>query len=266
MNAAPQRCLQLDVGNSGAKWRLLEGTELLARGVLVDGDTDSRATLLASTDDLQHISVASVASDQYNAELSALLQERWGVEPWFARTSGRCGELRNSYAEPQRMGVDRWLAMLGARARCKERLCVVDVGSALTIDLVDAAGQHEGGYIIPGAELMERALFRDTERVRYDAGSDGSLTPGNSTAEAVQHGITLALTGAVRMALEEAGKSGAPPVLFVCGGGRAVILGQTVERTGEHVADGSTSETHECPDLVFEGLEIAWGQALLNPP
>ena len=76
-------------------------------------------------------------------------------------------------------------------------LCVIDAGSALTIDIVSAAGQHEGGYIIPGAALMERALLLDTDRVRFDEEVGYALAPGTSTAEAVRHGIALAQAGAV---------------------------------------------------------------------
>jgi type III pantothenate kinase len=148
------------------------------------------------------------------------------------------------------MGVDRWLAMLGARRRTGERLCVVDAGSALTIDLVDASGQHEGGYIIPGPALMERALLLDTDRVRFDEDTGYALTPGVSTAEAVRHGIALAQAGAVALALEQAG--GDAPELFFCGGGARELM-RLLERAGTFA-----------PDLVFEGLEVM--AAGINPP
>ena len=142
-------CLQLDVGNSSAKWRLVDGGEILARGRYVPGDNASRDSLLDCTTVLERILVSSVAADDAEQTLEQLLLERWAVQPWFARTPARTGDLVNSYADPARMGVDRWLAMLGARRRFSGRLCVIDAGSALTIDLVSATGLHEGGYIIP---------------------------------------------------------------------------------------------------------------------
>jgi type III pantothenate kinase len=236
------RCLQLDVGNSGAKWRLLRSGSVAARGNCIHGSTAGRDELLACTDNLEQIWIASVASPQLEAELIELLAARWDVTPWLPRSAARSGELRNSYRDPARMGVDRWLAMLAARHSCEDRFCVVDAGSALTIDLVGADGQHEGGYIIPGVSLMERALLLDTGQVRFDEAVDYQLAPGRSTAEAVRHGIALAQAGALTLALEQAGPG--LTRMFYCGGGGEQLMA-LAGRGGDF-----------CPDLVFEGLTL----------
>lgn len=244
MSGASVSCLQLDVGNSGAKWRLLVDDAVQARGRYAVSDPASAAPLLGCTEALDCIWVASVASAEQDQALAAMLTERWGVAPRFVTTPARTGDLVNSYREPQRMGVDRWLAMLGARARCSERLCVVDVGSAVTIDVVAADGHHEGGYIIPGAELMERALLRDTQRVRFDRQAPPDLAPGTDTAQAVQHGIALALCGAVELAVNHAAAAGEQPRFFLTGGGADAASGLL------------RIEFDLVPDLVFEGLSI----------
>lgn len=233
-------CLQLDVGNSAAKWRLINNGEIIARGAYLHGDESSQRLLLSCADTVDHIWISSVASPVAEGELSELLQGRWGAVPWFARTQARTGSLSNSYEDPDRMGIDRWLAMLGAREREQGRLCVIDAGSALTIDIVSAGGQHEGGYIIPGPALMERALLLDTDRVRFAEEAGCALTPGTSTAEAVRHGIALAQAGAVTLALEQAGSE--PLALLFCGGAGEALM-QLVKRPGQWA-----------PDLVFEGL------------
>ncbi|MEQ8802655.1 MAG: type III pantothenate kinase, partial [Haliea sp.] len=130
---------------------------------------------------------------------------------------------------------------LGAWHRQTARLGVVDAGSALTIDLVGADGRHQGGYIIPGPSLMERALLLDTDRVRFAEEAVYDLAPGTSTAEAVRHGIALAQAAAVRVAMEQAGEP--RPTLYLCGGG-AETLQRLLGGAGEWI-----------PDLVFEGLE-----------
>jgi type III pantothenate kinase len=234
-------CLQLDVGNSGVKWRLVRRDQISVRGSYQRGDESAQQVLLECTDTLDHIWIASVAAPATEAELSALLQEQWGIAPWFARTQARTGSLRNSYEDPGRMGVDRWLAMLGAREREKGKLCVIDAGSALTIDIVSAAGQHEGGYIIPGAALMERALLLDTDRVRFAEEVGYDLAPGTSTAAAVRHGTMLAQAGAVSLAIEKAGSE--PMALLYCGGAGETLM-KLVDRGGQWL-----------PDLVFEGLD-----------
>jgi type III pantothenate kinase len=235
-------CLQLDVGNSSAKWRLVRDSAIIDRGSYRRDDDKARNLLFDCTDTLDHIWVASVAAPAVEVDLAALLQQKWCVTPWFARTQARTGGLCNSYAEPGRMGVDRWLVMLGARSRTTGRVCVVDAGSALTIDIVSGAGQHEGGYIIPGAALMERALLLDTDRVRFEEAAAYIRRPGTSTAEAVRHGIALAQAGAVTLALDQAGSE--PLALLYCGGAGQQLM-QLVDRGGQWL-----------PDLVFEGLEV----------
>lgn len=233
-------CLQLDVGNSSAKWRLLRGEAVVARGRYASGDRGARQALLESTQTLDCIWISSVASAEAEDELSRLLVARWGVQPWFARTPARSGELVNSYADPSRMGVDRWLAMLGAWRRQPGRLCVVDAGSALTIDLVAPDGGHEGGYIIPGPALMERALLLDTDRVRFAEDVDYRLSPGTSTAEAVRHGIAVAQAGALALVLRRSAVKASE--LVFCGGGGELLMA-LADSGGKYV-----------PDLVFEGL------------
>lgn len=196
------RCLQLDIGNSAAKWRMLVGDEIRARGRYLPQDESSIAALLDCDPAPEQIWVASVAAPAAEAALSERLRQRWQVSPWFARSMTLAGGLRNSYANPSRLGVDRWLAMLAGWERAQGAVCVVDAGSALTIDLVAADGEHEGGYIIPGMALMERALLLDTDRVRFAEDADYRLTPGRSTAEAVRHGIALAQAGALARVLD----------------------------------------------------------------
>ena len=239
-------CLQLDVGNSSIKWRLLEGAEVRDRGQCAHDDAAAKHALLERINADAQVWVASVAGPDFERELDALFARHRGVKPWFARTTSTAGGLANSYQQPERMGVDRWLAMLAARARAGGRLCVVDAGSALTIDLVAASGQHEGGYIIPGPALMERALLLDTDRVRFDEDVSYSLTPGRSTAEAVRHGIALAQVGAVIAALDIV--EGETPQLLFCGGAGETLM-HLLDRGGIYA-----------PDLVFEGLAVLAGE------
>lgn len=238
-------CLQMDVGNSSAKWRLVNDGCVVARGKYSADDDRSRQLLLACTDQPGQIWISSVAAPEAESALAAMLLDMWGVEPWFARTRARSGSLLNSYEDASRMGVDRWLVMLAARQRGAERFCVIDAGSALTIDLVDASGQHEGGYIIPGPALMERALLLDTDRVRFEEQVGYGLSPGSSTAEAVRHGIALAQAGAVALAIDRVAM--APLSLFFCGGGGELLM-DLLDRGGNYE-----------PDLVFEGLEVMAG-------
>jgi type III pantothenate kinase len=230
--------LLLDIGNSATKWICID-----ASGGLREGRVDTHALVEQLRDHLAEatVLVSSVAAldtqESLTIALAALCKD-----VWFARSRAYLDGLVNSYEDAERMGVDRWLAMLAARRRVSGRACVVDAGSALTIDLVSADGQHEGGYIIPGTALMERALFADTGRVRDSAPTNTSVAPGQSTAEAVSHGLLLAQAGAVRLAMLLAEAQGERPQLLLCGGGApalAAVLHLPCEET---------------PNLVFEGL------------
>jgi type III pantothenate kinase len=239
--------LQLDIGNSRAKWRLCQDGQVLERGV------EQRAQLLARLAGIDHgrrpaaVWVASVAGEADEARLQQELEELWGITAWFARPAESACGLRNSYEEPRRMGVDRWLAMLAAWRDAESAVCVVDAGSALTIDFVSAGGQHLGGYILPGLDSMERALLSDTDRVRFADAARDQLVPGKSTEEAVYNGLFLSQAGAVCLALQ---LSGGDYSLYYSGGNGRVLC--------ERLDLGGTVE----PELVLDGLELLAAEEL----
>ena len=101
--------------------------------------------------------VASVASASLTGAVIAQLRERFG-QVRIARTRAECAGVRVGYAQPQRFGVDRFLALLGARG--SGNVLVAGVGTALTIDLMDADGQHLGGRIAASPTTMRQALHQ----------------------------------------------------------------------------------------------------------
>lgn len=243
MSAVP--LLLLDVGNSSVKWQLRQGENRIAgRSSLSEIIVDIESRLRRGLRDVL-ILVSSVASDDAEQLLQGEFKAR-GASAWFAVSRAELGGLKNSYAEPERMGVDRWLAMLGVRSNCEDRVCVIDAGSALTIDFLDAGGAHEGGFIIPGTGLMERALLLDTDRVRFERGPSSSLAPGKSTLEAVNHGLLLAQCGAIELAVRNALRTGPLLKAYFTGGDAARLL--DVLRLPEPV------KAAYCADLVFDGL------------
>ena len=238
----PSSILQLDLGNTQGKWRLLTDDAIDARGVFTLDALPAFAAELSGLSAIEHCWVSSVAGSKANDLLGECLQDALDITPHFAVAAARFGDLVNSYPDPSRMGVDRWLAMIAARERTQQRCCVVDAGSAMTIDWIAENGDHEGGYIIPGAGLMERALLLDTDRVRFQEAAEYRLSPGMETAEAVRHGIALALAGAVQLSLDRQDFDASSCKLLYTGGA-GLLLADLVGRGGEI-----------CGDLVFEGL------------
>jgi len=102
--------------------------------------------------------VCSVNSDTNNRRLRAALQSL-GIEVFFAQSSARFGQLLNAYSQPDKMGVDRWLAMIAAFQLSQAgSFAVLDLGSAITLDIVNAKAQHMGGHIVPGAAQLVQTL------------------------------------------------------------------------------------------------------------
>ena len=230
--------LQIDLGNSAMKWRFCEEASIMDRGSLPVSDGLVIPELPEAPADVW---IASVAGPAANEALTELVSRAWQLSPWFAEsTSSACG-LTNSYREPERMGVDRWLAMIAAWARLRSAVCVVDAGSALTIDFLDDGGLHRGGYILPGIAMMERSLLGETARVRFGEAPRDSMSPGTSTEAAVFNGLQLGQVGAIDTALRRCGEDCA--VVFTGGNGHTAM--QLLGCGGEYVED-----------LVLDGLAL----------
>lgn len=235
--------LQIDAGNSSAKWRLMKDGEVAGRGRLALDADETPEALARAVRSASEIWLASVLDDAREAALEERLDRLNPIPQRRARSERHCSGVTNSYDDPARMGVDRWLALLAAHRRIDGRVCVVDAGTALTIDLLAADGRHEGGYIIAGRDLLEQALLSGTGRVRDADRLLWSLEPGRDTGAAVSSGAALALAGAVREALRQAGSP--RPALVFCGG------------AGEQLQQLLELEGSAVPDLVFEGLELS---------
>jgi type III pantothenate kinase len=114
--------------------------------------------------------------------------------------------VRNGYDEYERLGLDRWLAVVGAYQLEQGACVVLDLGTAVTSDFVTRDGEHLGGYICPGLPLMRNQLRTHTRRIRYDDAAAElamrSIRPGRSTVEAVERGCALMLRGFVLTQVE----------------------------------------------------------------
>lgn len=207
--------LELDAGNSRIKWRMLTG----------DGPTGQRGVLEHEQElecRLRHLErpcrvrVANVRGQEFADTLTRLLRQHWDMVPEFASVATRQAGVRNAYRDPLTLGVDRWVAILAAYHRCTSACCVVDCGSAITVDWVDKEGLHQGGYIVPGLELMQRALSRGTQLNPAQMETPGCRDPGRSTEEAVGRGIPAMVAGWLNGLAEQPPVS--RPALYLTGG------------------------------------------------
>lgn len=243
--------LELDCGNSFIKWRVIVRND---GAIFAGGTVDSDLALLATLEALnglalRHCRLVSVRSDDETARVIQLLADRFAIVPVCATPAQSLIGVQNGYDEYQRLGLDRWLALVGGYHLAQGNCVVIDSGTAVTSDLVAADGRHLGGFICPGLALMRNQLRTHTRRIRYDDHAAEvaleSLQPGRSTVEAVERGCTLMLQGFALTQLELA-KSywGDRFTVFLAGG--------DAERVHEVMPGAQV-----VPDLVFIGLAIA---------
>lgn len=242
----------MDLGNTRIKWVMadsdnVEGqTQALAWNGDVATDLD-RA--LAACPQPQGIWAASVVDAAREAAVEKTVQTRFDLPVTWVRTPAEACGVRNAYAQPGSLGVDRFLGMVAAHAECRDPCVLISCGTALVLDALQAGGRHLGGLIAPGPGLMQQAVLGATAQVRPQ--SPGQLTDvAASTADAVVSGswqacAALADRFIARMA-EQLG--GAPQVLL--GGGDAQVL----EPLLEHAVTAY-------PDAVLRGLAV-WADAM----
>lgn len=241
--------LEIDQGNTRAKWRILDGDTVRARGgftsaELHEGELPAEWSGLP----LRRARAANVAGDMAGTALQARLREQLGLALEFAHVREHCAGVTCGYREPAHLGVDRWLAVLAAHERDPRAALIVDCGSAVTLDLLDNGGRHLGGYILPGLDLMRRALYQDTDAVkvpeaRWAPGM--SLAPGADTSEAVERGLPLMVLGAVEESLAQLRAGGEEPLLWLAGGD-GPLLSSLCRRPHQLV-----------PELVLDGLALS---------
>ena len=216
--------LLLDIGNSRIKWGLRVPGEWRRSGAVANAEELGALDLAA-----QEAIAACVAGPERAAHIARTLKADLGIPLRFLETPPEGGGIRIAYSDPASLGVDRWLAMVGARLQVPgEALCVVDAGTALTLDLVAADGRHMGGYILPGLELMISSLKQatgDLDRLSRsgDAESPPDVSPAVNTSDAMEHGAVLAMAGAVDRARAQLDSMA---TVVLTGGDAEILLSQ----------------------------------------
>ena len=245
-----RRALLFDVGNARVKWGVVEGEEIIHNGSLDHAElrrVGFDVLLRHLPKDVDYALASNVAGQDFGARLARAVGIHIGGDLHFARSESEHYGLRSGYSQPRQLGVDRWAAMIGARAEFDGALCVVDAGSALTMDAIDADGQHLGGQIMPGLRLLADSLANETSGIAASSFDPGTTTEpfnwfASTTAEAVAAGALNVLCGAIERSVSQLHEAGLSPELVLTGGDASRIL----------EALGGTA--HLRPNLVLTGL------------
>jgi type III pantothenate kinase len=243
--------LLVDIGNSRVKWARLgdDGPGEQSAAEYADWSaTDWRAALFAGAP-VERVLAASVAGESAGAALDAAARLATGQPARFVATTRAAGGVRNGYSDPGLLGVDRWLAVVGAYARVRGACVVADIGTAATIDVVAADGRHRGGYIVPGPRLMVGSLLRSTRELAPRHASSGASSTdavfADNTRDAIERGCRLTLAALIDRSVADAGRDSVErPRLLLTGGAAPEVLPH-LRSTVEHL-----------PDLVLRGLAV----------
>ena len=242
--------LAIDIGNTRLKWAQYAsprpGAALLKHGAVfletIDSLADNEWRALAAPGSMLGCVVAGEGVKRRVEEQLEL----WDLEPRWVVSTAQAGGVVNGYDHPNRLGVDRWVALIGARHRVLAQgaarpALVVMVGTAVTVDALDATGRFLGGLILPGFGLMLRALEMGTAGLKAPTGE--AVEFPTNTSDALMSGGADAIAGAVeRMHRKLLERTGQAPALIMSGGA-AVKLEPIVDLPFETV-----------DTLIFDGL------------
>ncbi|TVQ85949.1 MAG: type III pantothenate kinase [Chromatiaceae bacterium] len=239
--------LLLDIGNTGIKWATWDGVRLgtmgSARhfgGLPID--------LLANWEQLPPpcaVLLAGVGPPAVVTSATRACESLWQCQPRVIATSAASQGVRIAYADPARLGVDRFLALIGAHHLTDGPKLIIDAGTAVTYDLLLTDGTHLGGAILPGIGLMRESLLTRTH-IPHDepVASDRAWaadTAGAIAAASIQ--APAALAERLHQRLAERGGSADQPVMVLLTGGDAERLLPAIALPVIHQ-----------PDLVLQGL------------
>ena len=253
--------LVVDIGNTRIKWACVSG-----RGLADPGEAVHERIPGAALESLgeaapgrpDRVVAVDVAGEGFVAAFTEMVKRRWDQVPEFVSTEHQGHGVHCAYADPSRMGADRWVALIAGFRLAAGAACVIDAGTAVTLDAVDSHGRHLGGLILAGPKVIATALDRQTSGIGETGGRSrpprGAAVLGTSTDEAVATGAMLGLAGALDRAVSAvAGELDEQPPVYLTGGD-ATRLSPWLETRCEHR-----------PHLVLEGLGSIAGALDLRP-
>jgi type III pantothenate kinase len=224
--------LLVDIGNTRVKWAILRGAKLSRMQAMphANGGAVLRKLVRGAPRGVTRVLAVCVAGVRQERALAAAVRQRFALGVEFVRSSRAAAGVRNGYRDTWRLGADRWVGVIAGHAIAGARAAlVVNVGTALTIDVVDARGRHHGGAIAPGPSTMIASLLSGTHGIRRRAnGAGGGKAPRSlfaaDTAQALAAGASFAAAALVDRAAHEARADlGRAPLLLLTGGAATAL-------------------------------------------
>lgn len=238
--------LLVDIGNSRVKWAIMDDNGLTESQSFDRNKSGIKASLnkaWKTLADIKAIYVANVAGEKIAEQLSDWTQKQWNLTPKFIQAEKKHFGVINAYDEPEKLGVDRWLSLISARQHARLAQCIIDCGTAITVDIVTKAGQHQGGMIIPGISIMKSSLVNNTDALTADTDNQEFKTLATNTYSAIHTGTLYAVTATIERIISDLKESFNNRIRFIITGGDAEALLPLL-----------SDDVHHYPDIVLRGL------------
>ncbi len=233
----------VDMGNSRCKFvRLSEG--VITSLVAIDNASLFRDPFLATlSDDINEVWISSVVSAEYSEQLIQYFNKHITSSVHIVKVEDACCGFTNGYKDIKALGVDRWLAMIGATNYASNYI-VVSAGTAVTIDVVFNK-KHQGGYIVPSIQLQIESLHSSTARLqKVGVNSKNSISLGVSTQDCIQNGALLMLISTINRVVNDSQQQFECDFMVLGSGGGFSQIQPLLD-----------VNSLECPLLIFEGMK-----------
>ena len=246
------KTLLFDVGNTFIKWGLLDELKLVDLGCIRNEDflaKECNALIKLIPPDAGRVIACCVASNNIDAKLTTLISNNYDCLIEYVQSESMAYGIRSGYQDASQLGVDRWVAMIAAKTQFSGDITVIDLGTAVTIDTIDEYGDHIGGQILPGLQLMLSSLDKKTDRITLPLISNDLTNMkinfwGDNTNDAIVFGACNAICGAIERAIIYLQENGHSPTVILTGGDALIFKNLMKE-----------GYTHR-PNLVLEGLAV----------
>ncbi|MDO6445526.1 type III pantothenate kinase [Colwellia sp. 1_MG-2023] len=195
--------LLIDVGNTLCKYVTFQQGELSAV-TSIESHLINQQWLTKNFPAVAQCIVSNVNDSQINQTIS-LWCESQNIAYCFVKSETEKFNLRCAYDDPSTFGVDRWLGLIGASTLFPNQAAlIIDVGTATTIDLLTSSGVHQGGWILPGIELMFSSVTNNTKKVIATPKEINQIAFANNTSDAVNQANWAATIGCINIAIASA--------------------------------------------------------------
>tara|TARA_B110000211_G_C13971220_1_gene505060 strand:+ start:271 stop:999 length:729 start_codon:yes stop_codon:yes gene_type:complete len=220
--------LLVDIGNTRTKY-ILTRAIYTDKSKVVDNPDINFDWLNGHFKDVKRICISCVTGNTLLKTISDWADDK-DIDLKIIESEEKRYGLVSSYQQPKKLGVDRWLVMIGALNLYPDKdILIVDAGTATTIDLLSSTGKHQGGWIIPGINLMIDSLLANTSKIEVKSELNPSISFGQNTNTNVNNGSWAAIIGAINLAVSQASKHPNSFDLILLTGGNARYIETLLE-------------------------------------